>query len=432
MLIEFKVSNFRSIRDLQTLSLVSMNADKGLRQNLIDTRMPGISSLRFLKGAALYGANASGKTNLLEALYFVSFFIETSASRLGPGQPIPVQPFKLDAATRLAPSQFEVTCVANGVRYVYGFTVTRERVLEEYLDAYPKGLPQHWYHRRWDVDAAAYEWVRSETHFRVPVDLQERTRENALFLSVAAMFNAEQVLPLHGWFQRSLRFVSLGTGSWSDPSATMQMHEQAEYRDRIVRFLSNADTGIVSMTSTLLEVDAHDASPWLLREQLRTYGSARGAGPSHMRDLEIALGHRAAGEDPIPLAFPAEESAGTVRFLSLIGPWLDMLDNGYTVCVDEIDTSMHPLLVRELLRLVFSDGHNTRGAQIIFTTHNPLLLDATLMRRDQIWFTEKTMQGATHLYPLTEYKPRKDEALARGYLAGRYGGIPFIPEGLIP
>lgn len=432
MLIEFKVANFRSIRDLQTLSLVAMNADKVLRQNLVDVRLPGLSSLRFLKGAALYGANASGKTNLLEALYFVASLVEKSASRFAPGQSIPVQPFKLDAASHDAPSQFEVTCTADGVRYVYGFSVSRERVLEEYLDAYPKGLPQHWYHRRWNGDAAAYEWSRSETHFKVSVDLQERTRDNALFLSVAAMFNADQVLPLHDWFRRSLRFVSLGAGASSDPSTTMQMHERAEYRDRIVRFLSNADTGIVSMISTPRDVDTRDASPWLLREQLRSYASAQDTVTSRLRELDIALAHRAAGEDPIPLAFPAEESAGTVRFLSLIGPWLDMLDNGYTVCVDEIDTSMHPLLVRELLRLVFSDSHNTNGAQIIFTTHNPLLLDATLMRRDQIWFTEKTPQGATKVYPLTEYKPRKDEALARGYLAGRYGGIPFIPEGLIP
>ncbi|MFZ4699919.1 MAG: AAA family ATPase, partial [Candidatus Methylumidiphilus sp.] len=130
------------------------------------------------------------------------------------------------------------------------------------------------------------------------------------------------------------------------------------------------------------------------------------------------------------LDFDDEESSGTRHFFALIGFWIEILESGYTVFIDEIETSLHPILVKELLRLLLSDTHNTKGAQIIFTTHNPVLLDTTLFRRDQIWFTEKSPNGATQLYPLTDYQPRKDEALAKGYLAGRYGGIPFIPEGL--
>jgi AAA15 family ATPase/GTPase len=107
-----------------------------------------------------------------------------------------------------------------------------------------------------------------------------------------------------------------------------------------------------------------------------------------------------------------------------------MLDGGHTVFVDEIETSLHPVLVKELLRLVFSGTTNSKGAQVIFTTHTPVILDGSLIRRDQVWFTEKSSGGATHLYPLTDYQPRNDEALARGYLAGRYGAIPLLPEGL--
>ena len=125
------------------------------------------------------------------------------------------------------------------------------------------------------------------------------------------------------------------------------------------------------------------------------------------------------------------ESAGTHRLFALVGPWLHILKSGLTVCVDELETSMHPLMVRELLRLFFTDQENPNRAQIIFTTHNPLLLDSTLIRRDQVWFTDKDDEGKAHLYPLTDYEPRVGESLVRGYLAGRYGAVPFVPEGLL-
>jgi len=125
------------------------------------------------------------------------------------------------------------------------------------------------------------------------------------------------------------------------------------------------------------------------------------------------------------------ESAGTHRLFALAGPWLDILENGYTVCIDELETSMHPLMVIALLRLLFCEKNNPKGAQIIFTTHNPLLLDSTLIRRDQVWFSDKDDCGISHLYPLSDYTPRKGESLVRGYLAGRYGAVPFIPKGLL-
>jgi AAA15 family ATPase/GTPase len=146
--------------------------------------------------------------------------------------------------------------------------------------------------------------------------------------------------------------------------------------------------------------------------------------------LKITLIHKAEGIDPVPLDFDKEESEGTRRFFGLIGPWLNILDKGYTVFLDEIETSLHPVLVKELLKLVFSSQHNPKGAQVVFTTQNPLLLDNALMRRDQVWFTEKSPGVETHLYPLTDFQPRRDEARERGYLAGRYGAIPFFPEGL--
>jgi AAA15 family ATPase/GTPase len=144
----------------------------------------------------------------------------------------------------------------------------------------------------------------------------------------------------------------------------------------------------------------------------------------------IELSHASPDGKSVPLLWEAE-SAGTHRLFELAGPWLDILENGYTVCIDEIETSMHPLMVMALLRLLFDEKTNPKGAQVIFTTHNPLLLDSTLLRRDQVWFADKDDHGEAHLYPLTDYAPRKGESLVRGYLAGRYGAVPFIPQGLL-
>ena len=430
MLIEFKVANFRSIRDQQSLSLVAAKTDTQLPQNVIETKLPGLSSLRYLKGAALYGANASGKSNVLEALFFLANMVATSATRLEPGTHTGTQPFKLEAAFLDAPTQFEITFTAQEVRYVYGVSLSRQRILLEYLDAYPKGLPQHWYRRTYDADTREYSWTRSETFFRFGSDLQEKTRDNVLFLSVAAFFNSEQLTPVFEWFRWSLRFLAMEADAASDPLATLFQYGKPGMKERIVALLNKADTGIVAMRFNPREMStSSEEAKQLMTGYLIENKSPEGEIIS-LKALDIEFGHSTGGSAFVPLDFPAEESAGTRRYFSLIGPWIDILENGYTIFIDEIDTSMHPLLVRELLKLVFSDRYNAKGAQVIFTTHNPVLLDTTLLRRDQIWFTEKTLDGATHLYPLTDYKPRRDEAIARGYLAGRYGGIPFIPEGL--
>lgn len=428
MLIEFKVANFRSIREAQTFSLVAGNADKELPGCVIDRELPGLSGVRFLKGAAIYGANASGKSNVLETMRFVADLALHSATRLQPGAPTGTQPFKLDRESAGKPSEFEVTFVAEGVRFVFGFAATTERVVEEYLVAYPKGVPQRWYERRYDAAKDAYEWSRQSTAFQQDRSLQSKTRPNSLFLSVGAQFNHEQLTRVYEWFANGLRFIHPDIGSSVQPGSSAEILCQRVHRDRLLRLLRHADLGIADAQV----VERDDGMIPLPQGLWLSLGGGLDADgrPSSMKRLEVSLTHQADGVDPVALDFEKEESAGTRRFFSLVGPWTDVLDHGRTVFVDEIETSLHPNLVKELLRLFLSNEGNPKGAQVVFTTHNPLLLDGTLMRRDQVWFTEKSKAGATHLYPLTDYQPRKDEALAKGYLAGRYGAIPFMPEGL--
>jgi AAA15 family ATPase/GTPase len=429
MLIEFKVSNFRSIREEQTFSLVAGNVDKELTSCVIDRELPGLSGVQFLKGAAIYGANASGKSNVIEAIRFVADFVKNSATMIQPGDPTGVQPFKLDRESAANPSEFEITFVAEGDRYVFGFSITATRVVEEYLVAYPKGAPQRWYHRTFNAVKNGYDWAKPSTAFKHDRSLQEKTRENSLFLSVAPQFNHTQLTRVFNWFKNSLRFIHLSAEVMLFPGFTAELVTKPTHYKRIMNLLRSADIGVVDARIQETELSLDDLKqhiPPIVLARLEKDDLTKAS----QKKIEINLTHKADGIEPVALDFAEEESAGTRRFFSLIGYWADILDNGYTVFVDEIETSLHPILVKELLKLLLCSENNPKGAQVVFTTHNPILLDGALMRRDQIWFTEKSPAGATHLYPLTDYQPRKDEALAKGYLAGRYGAIPFMPEGL--
>ncbi|MEE9369068.1 MAG: ATP-binding protein [Pontiella sp.] len=427
MLIEFKVKNFRSIRDEQTFSLVAGKADKNLPECLIDKNLKGLSGIQYLKGAAIYGANASGKTNVMQALRFLADFVRRSATKVQPGDQTGVQPYKLDQSSITQASEFEVTFETQGTRYLYGIALTTERVIEEYLYAYPKGLPQSWCHRTYNDSTKNFEWEKPSTAFKTDKKLQDYTKENTLFLSVGAQWNHEQLTNVFNWFKNDLRFVHLSANDFGlSPSFTAKQLADPEIHHRIVSLLQNADFGISEANTKEQEVEYRKG----LDIGLGALDVEQNKESKKRTKLVINLVHQSAAGEPIFMDFDSEESAGTRRFFSLIGPWLDILDNGYTVFIDEIDTSLHPLLVRELLKLLFCKKNNPLGAQVIFTTHNPVFLDQTLIRRDQVWFTEKNEQGATLLYPLTDYKPRDKEALSKRYLAGVYGAIPDLAEGL--
>jgi uncharacterized protein len=428
MLIDFKVTNFRSIREEQTLSLVASNYEKDLSDCVIERDLPGLSGVKFLRGAAIYGANASGKSNVLEAIKFLANFVCKSATKIQPGESTGTEPFKLDQTSTTQPSKFEITFVAEDIRYLFGLSLTTQRVIEEYLVAYPKGLPQRWYHRTYDQQQQTYIWARPATGFKRDKSLEEKTRENSMFLSVAPQFNHPQLTPVFNWFQTNFHFIQLSADRRFGPDFTANLLTKPGHHDRILTLLKNADIGVSDAKFVRVPITIEMAAKILSEKAIKALKLEEAL--ANREKMEIQLSHKVDGMAPVSLDFESEESAGTRRFFSLIGPWIDILEEGHTVFIDEIETSLHPLLIRELLKLLFSAENNPKGAQVVFTTHNPILLDTTLMRRDQIWFTEKSSVGATHLYPLTDYQPRKDEALAKGYLSGRYGGIPFIPEGL--
>lgn len=427
MLVEFKVGNYRSFRKEQTLSLVA-SKDTELNSNCIDQ-----GKLRLLKAAAIYGPNASGKSNLIRALSTMKEIIEEPAK---PGENLPITVFKLDDKYKKEPSSFEVTFYKGKIRYRYGFTATSERIYDEWLYASPndrlRDITQTWFERRFDRKTGKTDWyfgpyIRGEKE-----KLKNRTIKNVLLISVGAQWNNEQLTAVYKWFTEELRIIMPSERS-SVPTINMLMSaEKDEERKRLFyAYINNmmrlADFGIhgINIKKGKIAPDEIDFEkvkfPLNMPEDVRK---------NFLRDLkgkiEVEFVHQTKQDRKKVLFSPNEESDGTKRFFELAGPWLLTILKGMTLLVDELETSLHPHLVRRLIEFIKTLNLKRKGAQLIFATHNTTLLDPELFRRDQIWFTEKDEHSSTRLYPLSDYKPRKGEAMQKGYLSGRYGAIPII------
>jgi AAA15 family ATPase/GTPase len=433
MLLQFSVSNFRALRGLQTLNLAASNHDKSLPENTLSPDLPGLKGKRWLKGVALYGANASGKSTVIEAMEALSEWVGQSAKTTDPEEPISfIDPFALDAASAEEPTAFAIVFAVGEVRFEYRVAATKTLVLHESLRAWPASREQIWFERDWNPVKGAHDFSPDNpTGLPRHRDIEQRTLRNMLYLSKAVAENRKEVEAPFRWLVSRFKFLDLSTRSAVGGGFTLsQIDGKGEgIKRKIMNVLRHADLGIVDAVAIEKEPD-DDFLKFLQSLPNDISDAMKQRGEKRPRFMEPQLLHQGPGKSIIPLEWD-RESAGTHRLFALIGPWLDILENGYTVCIDEIETSMHPIMVRELLKLIFRESDNTGGAQVIFTTHNPLFLDGTLLRRDQVWFTDKDEDGISHLYPLTEYQPRQEESLIRGYMGGRYGAVPFVPRGLL-
>lgn len=411
MLIEFRVSNFRSFRSEARLSAVA-SADKSHSENLMDT---GIRALPYLlTSIGIYGANASGKSNFVRALQIMRAIVVQSAG-LQQGQRFNVQPFLFDAELKGRPCEFEVTFVREGIRYQYGFTATPERIEDEWLLVYQKSQPQNWFNRTWIKQSGKYVY-KFGTHFQGARRVwEDATRENALFLSTAIQLNSEQLRPVFEWFNRSL--VVFENGGGPPPNFTIDHIRKNESRS-VREFMSAAD----------ISIDNIRIIPQKGVQRTMQFDLATGVfNQSAEAEVELFVPEFVHSTKEGAATFPLQdESEGTQKLFSLAGPLFEILRDGHILVVDELDRSLHTLLVRKLIALFSDRAMNSGGAQLIFTTHDASLFDADLLRRDQFWFTEKDNDQASVMYPLTKFSPRKEQALERGYLAGRFGAVPLL------
>lgn len=419
MLIEFTVENYRSIKNKQVLSMVKGKGGELADSNYFESGIK--SGVSLLHTAAIYGANAAGKSNVIKALHTMESIVRGSASDSQQDDEIPVTPFLFDEESPKKPTEFEVVFVNEGIRYQYGFSVTKKLVLEEWLIAYPKGRPQKWFSRTFNKETNSPEFELGGSLTGKKTVWQGATRNNALFLSTAILLNSDQLKPVYNWFTTKLRVA--GLGGWS-VRLTAASCENSETKQKILRFLENADLNIHDV---LIEKEKFnpDGLPDAMPESIKA-DITRAFKNEDFTDIKTV--HKTSTGQLVNLDFK-DESDGTQKFFSFVGPWIYSLENGYILIIDELHDNLHPKLVKHLVELFHNPITNPRNAQLIFTTHETSILNQDIFRRDQIWFCEKNSAQETSLFPLTNFSPRKGrENIELGYLSGRYGALPFTKD----
>ncbi len=425
MIIEIKIANYRSINEEQTLSFV---AEKAVRHpdNLIARK-----GYKLLKAVALYGANASGKSNFVKAIGTAANFIRDSATRYNQGSPIPfTEPFRLESRSQIAPSRFEITFLIDKTIYRYGFSATAIIVIKEYLYTQKETAQEEklLFERGWDSMRCQSTWNFGSLLEPVSTILEERTRSNALTLSVGALFNIPELKSPYSFFSDSITNLSMcNDKQWLVMRTAKLCAADKNLLNMILTLMQSAGIDIEELAIDPQDMLAADAANPSLPDEMRTYIEWLRQQPENQIGHRLTAKRKDRAGKTQDFDFSSEESEGTQRFYAIAGPLLTALANGSFLVIDELDSSLHSLLTRNLLEFFQSPEINTKGAQLLFTTHDPVLLDQVLFRRDQIWLTEQR-EGASEFYSLADVvpPPRNTESFLRNYLAGHYGGTPQI------
>lgn len=415
MLIEFTVGNYRSFYEPVTLSM------EATRLTDYPENVFRAGKYSLLRSAAIFGPNASGKSNLIRAIMFMRRFVLNSAKESQSGETIDVARYALDADAGDEPAFFQVVFLWNGKRYRYGFETDEKRVVSEWLYRTKE--------RETKVFIREGQTFNFTQRFRQEVKgIEKLTRENALFLSTLAQFNIPTAVSLLSWFRHQFRSIS-GLDHQSFGGFTLHRFETDKvFRTRVRTLIQLADVGINDVAVDTIALHDPDI-PTDLRKILQEITQREEKPEDEFSFKRVRAFHTVfrnkekIGEKAFDMN---DESDGTQKFFFLLGPLLDTLENGYVLAADELEARLHPKLTHEIVRLFNSLETNPNNAQLIFVTHDAGLLSENILRRDQVWFTEKNSYGATELYSLAEMKERNDASFGKNYLLGRYGAVPYI------
>ena len=412
MLIGFSVGNYKSFKETVTLSMVASSITEEDRELDENNVFPINDKLSLLKSAAIYGANASGKSNLIAAINFMKWFILNSSKETQVSDAIDIEAFRLSTQTEKEPSFFEIVFLLEDKTFRYGFEVNAREVVSEWLFQADDSEEKMLFERDFD------NYILND--FSEGQGISDKTRNNALFLSVVAQFNGKISGKILLWFSKNLQLIS-GLQDTQYRKETLESFENAGHRHDIIEFIKKLDLGILDIFDLKIIIPPPASYPI-------SNNTANSETQTTVHVLTVHPQYDADGKQTALELFDIEkhESDGTNKLFSLAGILLDTLRTGKILFIDELDARLHPLITRELICLFNSNETNPHNAQLIFTTHDTNLLSSKTFRKDQIWFTEKDNKGATDLYSLVEYKVGKDASFERDYIIGKYGAIPFI------
>ncbi len=422
MLVQFSVRNYKIFKEEAKLTMFASNYDKTTLEEDNVFEIPKFG-LRLLKSAVVYGANASGKTKLVDAANFMRALIRDSSKESQKGEPIDTEPFRLSTATENGPSMFEVIFIHEDEMFRYGFEATNQEIESEWLYHRPNTKEVEIFYREGQDFNVHKDFRKGKTLVK-----EKWVRPNALMLSVAAQHNDELAGKVFDWLKKFRQLSGLSEDGYMGFS--MARAQDENMKKQMLSLLKEADIGIEeievpNLDATNLPTGLPDVLKELLAKKLKD-------GATIFDDMKTFHSKydtdgKYAGLEEFKMN--NQESSGTRKFFALSGPLSKAIDDGEILIVDELDSKLHPNLVCKLVALFNSAETNPKNAQLIFNTHNSNLLSSELFRRDQIWFTEKDRYGAATLYSLASFKTdevRKTDNFEDNYLSGRYGGIPVL------
>ncbi len=426
MLIQLSFRNFKAFKEEVKLTLFASKYDKTTLEadNVFEVPKFG---LRLLKSAVIYGANASGKTKVVDAANFMKSFINDSSKESQRGELIAVEPFRLSTATENEPSMFEAIFIHKDEMFRYGFEVTKTAVVSEWLYHRPNTKEVEIFYRDGQEFSIHPRLFRKGTLFVK----EKMVRSNALMLSVAAQFNDELAERVVDWFGKFNQLSGLHEDLYMGYS--IGRTQVVDYKTQMLSLLKGADIGIEDLKVSVLDAnnlpkDLPKETKDMIVKKIREDGTVVFGDMRTMHPKFNEEGLRVGLEE---FDMNEQESSGTRKFFALTGPLMNVLEEGQILLVDELDSKIHPNLVSKLVALFNSAKTNPKNAQLIFNTHDTNLLGQGIFRRDQIWFTEKDRYGAASLYSLATFKTdevRKNDNFEDNYLSGRYGGVPVLGD----
>ena len=415
MLLSFKVKNFRSIKEEVSLDLQA-TSDSTMKSQAVFEK----GELPLLKSVAIYGPNASGKSNILKAFMVFRTMILESLLRSNTVIDLPNEYFKLSSETENEPSFFEMSFLLEEEVFIYGFEVDKKRIVAEWLRQ-EKGK-KIMFERNGQLIKSNKNYFQEATKI-----LKDQTSERVLFLSVLASNNkpiSKKIIQ----FVQNTNFIS-GTERGDTLNFSFgQFLNNPNIAIKMKDFVVKADFGVVDIEASEKMISAKEVQnmPDKFKELLFKENS-------QIAERSIKFLHRkydADGKESKGELFDffAEESDGTQQMFALAAPFVDTLENGKVLFIDEIDASLHPMLCQYLVSIFNSKEKNPNNAQLVFTTHDISLLSEEFLRRDQIYFTDKNEKGATELFSLSDISERKGVDFAKRYLEGRYNALPYIAD----
>jgi len=434
MLINFRVENYRSFRDEAILDLEAAGL-KEYNESLISFKKN-----MYLPVVAIYGKNGGGKSNLIRAFWLAAQFIRNAQRTQHEKAEIPVRAFELDDYSRELPTEFEFIYVYKGIKYEYGFAAVKKHIVKEYLYSAPKGKK-------------ALIFSREYQNFTFPEDKEKSKKEllkeavgvNQLFFSVACVMNYQPCIEAMGWFRNEIYFsrdfVDIG-------SNIIEYQEDSQMLQSIVSTAKIADVGIADMKFEInnmeirdlddISKDVNDDIKQSISRALVQMKKALESDPNvaegklsvnEIKTTSYHIGVDRNGNQGFFTLGLGDESDGTRKLMAIAPAIEKAVQSGGIIVIDEIERELHPLLVEYIINRFQNPENNKSAAQLIFTTHSTEIMSREMLRRDQIYFVDKDRKtGASNLYSLSDFSPRKDENIYKAYILGKYGAIPHIEE----